>query len=177
MTAIVLWPAAALAQALREAVDDVVVIDGNMDTRLAVSPDWQDTVNDVTWRVLVALQSAHATIPERGGRILVVVPTIGMSGAAGLSASTTALEGVRAMVKSAARQWGAEGIAVNMVAAPARLFTAAPEVDSHLSAPAYGDHHTLVHSVVEASKFLQREDLPHLTGHTVVVDGGSVMLP
>jgi 3-oxoacyl-[acyl-carrier protein] reductase len=35
----------------------------------------------------------------------------------------------------------------------------------------------LIHSVVETAKFLLREYLRHLTGETIIVDGGSVMLP
>lgn len=110
------------------------------------------------------------------GRIVLVVPTIGMAGAAGSVGYTTAIEGIRAMAKSAARQWGSEGITVNMIAAPLSVF-AAEVATSHLSAAAVRDDATLTHSIVETAKFLLRDDLDHLTGETIVVDGGSAMLP
>jgi 3-oxoacyl-[acyl-carrier protein] reductase len=155
VTTIVVGPSAALARAL----GDAVIIDGSTD--------------DTVWETLVALQTAHRS---KAARIVLILPTIGIAGAAGAVDYTTAIEGIRAMAKSAARQWASEGIAVNIVAAPAQLF--ARDVDaSHLSAAAVPDDGTLIHSVVETATFLMREDLRHLTGETIVVDGGSVMLP
>jgi 3-oxoacyl-[acyl-carrier protein] reductase len=99
-----------------------------------------------------------------------------MAGAAGLVDYTAAVEGIRAMAKSAARQWASEGITVNMIAAPLALFATDGDA-SHLSAAAVQQDETLIHSVVETAKFLLRHDLDHLTGDTIIVDGGSVMLP
>jgi len=110
------------------------------------------------------------------GRVVLIVPTIGMAGAPGLVDHTTAIEGIRAMTKSAARQWGSERIGVNMIAAPLSLFVADADT-SHLSAAAVQGDGSLIHSIVETAKFLSRNDLDHLTGETIVVDGGSVMLP
>ena len=65
---------------------------------------------------------------------------------------------------------------VNLVAAPVSLF--APGLDaSHLTAAAFSDGSTLIHSVVETTKFLLRRDIDHLVGVTIVAHGGSVMLP
>jgi 3-oxoacyl-[acyl-carrier protein] reductase len=164
VTTIAVDPGEALARALFDAVDNVVVIRGDT------------SVDEMIWQALVALQAAHAEMADRGGRIVLVLPTIGMSGAAGLVRYTTALEGIRAMAKSAARQWGSVGLAVNMVAAPLRLFTA--DCDArHLTAPAVNDTGTLVRSVTETVEFLLRSDIDHLTGETIIVDGGSVMAP
>lgn len=140
--------------------------------------DWQRTVGDVMWRTLVALQRVRAAMQEAGGRIVVVLPTIGMAGAAHLVAYTTALEGIRSMVKSAARQWASDGIAINTIAAPLQLF--APRLGpsaGHLTAAANRDDDSLIDSVVETTKFLLRRDVAHLVGETVIVDGGAVMLP
>jgi len=163
VTTIVVGPAEALSRALTEAFSDLVVIDGNA------------AVDETIWQTLVSLQAVYASM-TRGGRIVVIVPTIGMAGAAGLVDYTTAIEGIRAMAKSAARQWGSEGVGVNMVAAPLAVF-ASQGGASHLSAAAVRDDRTLIHSIIETAKFLLRSDLDQLTGETVVVDGGSVMLP
>jgi 3-oxoacyl-[acyl-carrier protein] reductase len=135
-------------------------------------------VDDVMWNALSALQSARAAIGEQGGRIVVVVPTIGMAGAAQLVGYTTALEGVRAMAKSAARQWHRDGVTVNLVAAPLRLFV--PTLDAaaaHLTAAVVTDDSGLIHTVTEAVAFLLRSDIDHLVGETIIADGGAVMLP
>jgi 3-oxoacyl-[acyl-carrier protein] reductase len=154
---------------LPPAVDGVVVVVG---AGSATAVD----AGEAMWQTLVALQHSHTAMTQRGGRIVLVVPTIGMAGAAGGVGYTTAIEGIRAMTKSAARQWCSDDITVNLVAAPVGLF--APGLDaSHLTAAAFPDDSTLIHSIVETTKFLLRRDIDHLVGATIVVDGGSVMLP
>lgn len=162
MTTIVVDPAEPLARALADAVTDVVVIGSA-------------AVDEMMWQTLVALQTARSSMTS-GGRIVLVVPTIGIVGSAGSADYTAAIEGIRAMAKSAARQWGSERVAVNMIAAPLDVFTA--DIDaSHLTSAAVSDDQILIHSIVETARFLLRGDLEHLTGETIVVDGGSVMLP
>lgn len=162
MTIIVLDPAPALSMALDEIGDTVVIP--------AVEAD------ETMWRALVALQTAWRSMRPRGGRIVLVLSTVGMAGAAGAVPYTTAIEGIRAMAKSAARQWGSAAIGVNIIAAPARLF--ATQVDaSHLTVAAVQGDEKLIQSIVETAMFLLRPDIEHVTGETIVVDGGSVMLP
>ncbi|OBB00818.1 ABC transporter permease [Mycobacteriaceae bacterium 1482268.1] len=139
---------------------------------------WHRMVDEIMWDALSALQRARSAFGLQGGRIVVVVPTIGMAGAAGLVAYTTALEGIRAMSKSAARQWALQGIGVNLVAVPLSMFTDDERAAAgHLTAAAVADDSTLVHTIAESVKFLLRPDMKHLAGETIVADGGSVMLP
>ncbi|MCT7661216.1 SDR family oxidoreductase [Mycobacterium deserti] len=139
---------------------------------------WDRIVDDMMWGALAALQRARSAFGGRDGRIVVVVPTIGMAGAARLAAYTTAVEGIRAMAKSAARQWHRDGVRVNLVAAPLRLFASALDASSaHLTAAVVPDDSTLIHTVAESVAFLLRPDIGHLVGETLIVDGGSVMLP
>lgn len=138
---------------------------------------WQQIVSGMVWRTLAALQRSQKTL-QTGGRIVVVVPTISMSGAAGLVPYTSAVEGIRAMTKSAARQWCSAGIGVTMVAAPLRVF--APDLDAatgHLTAAAVADDDAVVHSLVKTITFLLGDGVEGLAGATIVADGGSVMLP
>lgn len=129
-------------------------------------------------RALCALQRSRSSMRSRGGSIVLVAPTIGMAGAAGLVPLTTATEGIRAMAKSAARQWASEGIQINTIAVPMHVFAPALRTSaSHLTGAAVQDDETLIKSVVETTKFLLRRDLKHLVGETIIVDGGSVMLP
>jgi 3-oxoacyl-[acyl-carrier protein] reductase len=198
-TTVVVAPASRLSDSLANALDALVVdadpvlplgIDGvvvvvgsDAPSESAITASISDDeshriVDAMMWRALAALQSARSAFERRAGRIVVVLPTIGMAGAARLVAYTTAIEGIRAMAKSAARQWRSEGIVVNLVAAPLHLF--APEFayhGAHLTAAAMDDESSLLDSVISTTQFLLRADIEHLVGATIIVDGGSVMLP
>jgi 3-oxoacyl-[acyl-carrier protein] reductase len=66
--------------------------------------------------VRVAMQEAHALLNNRGGQIILLVPTIAMIGAADFAAYSAVGEGVRSLAKAAARGWGAQNITVNCLA-------------------------------------------------------------
>jgi 3-oxoacyl-[acyl-carrier protein] reductase len=149
------------------------------DTSTISATEWSRLAEEPMRRTLCALQRSRLSMRGRGGSIVLVAPTIGMAGAAGLVALTTAAEGIRAMAKSAARQWASEGIQINTIAVPMHVFAPALRTSaSHLTAAAVeDDDETLTESVVETTKFLLRRDLKHIVGETIIVDGGSVMLP
>jgi 3-oxoacyl-[acyl-carrier protein] reductase len=164
--------------------DCVVIVAGSdplpepINVNACAEGEWIRLVESPMLRILKALQRAHRSAGGRRGRIVLVIPTIGMAGAAALVPYTTAVEGIRAMAKSAARQWASDNIAVNMVAAPLRLF--APTMGhlaAHLSAPAIDDEAALVQTVVDTTNFLLRLDAALPVGSTILADGGSVMLP
>ena len=140
--------------------------------------EWSRLAEVPMRRTLGALQRSRLSMCSRGGPIVVVAPTIGIAGAANLVPYTTATEGIRAMAKSAARQWASEGITVNMIAGPLQLFDPTLGASaSHLTAAAVHDDGTLIESIVKTTTFLLRRDLSHLVGETIIIDGGSVMLP
>lgn len=139
--------------------------------------EWTRLADDPMRQALRAFQRARAAC-GRGGRIVLVAPTVGIPGAAGLVPYCTAVEGIRSMAKSAARQWAADGISVNTITAPLHLFAPALAPSArHLTAAAVQDAEGLVASIVETVKLLLRNDIQHLVGATIVVDGGAVMLP
>jgi len=170
-----------LDASLPDGLDGVVIVAGS-----GARPTPLTSLDEFEWRrlterpmrhTLTALQRSHASMCGRGGRIVLIVPTIGMSGAVDLVPYTTAIEGMRAMAKSAARQWAPQ-IVVNMIAVPAHLF--APTLSgttSRLTAPAVSDEHALIETVVETTRFLLSDAVTHLVGATIVADGGSVMSP
>ena len=102
-------------------------------------------------------------------RIVVVLPTTAMSGGACYTHLAAAAEGVRLLVKSAARQWGTHGVTVNVVAVGPQNFS----VDPLLAGPTSIAPPALVHqdpsSLIE---FLCSEAAGDVTGQTIVVDGG-----
>lgn len=120
-------------------------------------------------------------------RVVIVVPTTSMSGGAQYSATAALAEAARVLVKSAARQWGANGITVNAVAVEPRWFGIDPAVAGPVSiaAPALlsGGESADVGSP-EAEPTLDPAPLVSwlcsnaagtTTGQTIVCDGGQWM--
>ncbi|OBG91891.1 hypothetical protein A5697_08750 [Mycobacterium sp. E3251] len=164
--------------------DNVVIVAG-VDPLL--EPTHVGTLSATDWRrfaerpmrqVLNALQRSYSSMHQNGGRIVLVMPSIGMTGAPYLVPYTTALEGIRAMAKSAARQWASQHVIVNMVAAPLHLFEPRLSASAgHVTAAALQDDDALIESIVETARFLLKHEVAGLVGETVIVDGGAVMLP
>lgn len=140
------------------------------------------TIDDAGWRDMVGatlrsyiefLQAAERVLRTAGGRLIVVVPTIAMSGAADLAAWSAVAEGQRALAKSVARVWGTNAVTVNCVAVPARLLVdATDDLDRpHLQSAALPDP-DLGHDVAGAIAALCADGLAPVTGATIGVDGG-----
>ena len=117
--------------------------------------------------VITELQRAH---DDGCRRIVVVVPTTGMSGGAQYAAVSAAAEAMRVLVKSAARQWGRTGITVNAVALAPETFG----VDAAVSGPVSIAPRALEGAVdpVATVSFLCSDGAAHVTGQTFVCDGG-----
>jgi 3-oxoacyl-[acyl-carrier protein] reductase len=120
-------------------------------------------------------QRAHTAMRDRGGRIVLVTPTIALVGAAGLAPFAMAAEGMRTLAKAAARQWGTLGITVNCVAPSLDVFGIRDDADGSV-APALGRVPTL-DDVVAVVASLFGDAGAGLTGTTITVDGGVVMAP
>ena len=116
---------------------------------------WEERCEAVVLDALHRAQDAFASFDGKGGRIVFVMPSVSLVGAVGLVPLTTALEGVRALARSAARQWADDGITVNCVVGDV-------------------ERREEIAGVVD---FLAGEAGGAITGQTIVVDGGSVMLP
>lgn len=133
---------------------------------------WEEAAEAPARALLATLQAAHAGLRAGGGRLVVVVPATSLEGAAGLVAETTGWGAVRLLAKSAARRWAADGIAVTVVAP--RLET---PPDAARSAPVLGPEHHGHRALAETVLLLAADEAAHLTGATLQVDGGALMLP
>jgi len=133
------------------------------------------TVWEGTMRTTLALlQAVHPHLRGRAGRVVLVTPTLSMAGAPDLVPWTTALEGQRLLARSAARQWGADGITVNCVAPSAELL-GVDVGELALAPPALGragDPETDLGPIVT---WLCSTKSHFLTGVTLCADGGSWM--
>jgi NAD(P)-dependent dehydrogenase (short-subunit alcohol dehydrogenase family) len=123
---------------------------------------------------LAACQEAFAHLRDRGGRIILVTPTAGLVGEAGFVPIATASAGLRSLAKVAARQWGEHGITVNCVAPSLALLGA--RVSETVDPPALGRAAT-VEDLARTIAMLAGDGAGAITGVTIPIDGGVVMLP
>jgi 3-oxoacyl-[acyl-carrier protein] reductase len=140
---------------------------------------WDARAEALLRDTLFTFQAAHARFTGAGsGRIVLVAPTSGFTGAGGFVPASTAVEGVRAMAKSAARQWGPQAITVNTVLVPPALV--APELVSATTfeaPPAVGRTPDVSDDVAATVAHFAGATTGGITGATLIVDGGSVMAP
>jgi NAD(P)-dependent dehydrogenase (short-subunit alcohol dehydrogenase family) len=130
---------------------------------------WEQTLR----RTLFVLQAGYGVMKDSGGAFVVVGSVTGMAGAAELAPYAAAMEGVRVLAKSAARQWGADGIRVNVLApAPEHVPTGVVSGDLALSPPALGGPGDPEADLAPIVAWLLGDDAHFLTGVTVPADGG-----
>jgi NAD(P)-dependent dehydrogenase (short-subunit alcohol dehydrogenase family) len=147
---------------------------------------WEAAAERSLRAAFVVLQQAQATVPD-GARIVLVMPTTAASGASGLVALCTAVEGIRVMAKAVARRWGARGITVNTIEVDLGAFVlddVSGDADAVGSGPAVSQLGTpalapgsAVADVVGLIGVLESDAGSALTGGLLVADRGTVMQP
>lgn len=131
------------------------------------SQQWKLACEQLLRTTLFVLQAAHTHLRHRGGHIVLVTPTLALTGAAGLAAYSAAAEGQRGLGKSAARQWGKLGITVNFLAPSVGGDEVLTTADRALASA--DDAGADLGPVVS---FLASDSARFVTGQTLVVDGG-----
>lgn len=130
---------------------------------------WEQTLR----RTLFVLQAGHTRMRDAGGAFVVLGSPVGMAGAAELAPYAAAMEGVRVLAKSAARQWGADGIRVNVLApAPEHVPAGVASGELALSPPALGGPGDPAADLAPIAAWLLSGDAHFVTGVTVPADGG-----
>lgn len=138
---------------------------------------WNDVWEGAMRAALHVCQAAYPRL-RGAGRLLFVTPTVSMSGAAELVPYTTAVEGVRLLAKSAARQWGPDGITVNCLApAPEQVPIGVDSIAMSLAPPALGGPGDPEQDLGPIAVFLASEAAQFVTGLTLSADGGVWMAP
>lgn len=133
-----------------------------------------DAVASQPIRDAIACVQAAADAFDGGGAIVAVLPTLSSRGSAGFTGWSTAAEGVRSLVKVAAREYGSRNITINAVALPANVLAntedsldrpGLPAATIPVPAHAGGDVATMIAAFASPP-------WTSVTGATIAVDGG-----
>ncbi len=133
------------------------------------------------WATFYCMQLAHPHFMARGrGTIINFASGSGTIGNEAQGAYAAAKEGIRGLSRTAAREWGPQGIRVNVVCpfanSPGMLDWAALDPEGHAAAieqiplRRVGDCHD---DIGRVCVFLAGDDAAYVTGQTMWVDGGS----
>ena len=141
---------------------------------------WISGVKGTLW----GMQAVYPIMRAKGyGRIINFVSAAGIRGEPGLADYNATKEGIRALTKTAAREWGRDGITVNCIA-PGALSKRGQEFqqrdpaeferrNAEKAIPRLGDPET---DIAPVALFLASEDARFVTGQTMFADGGYCLL-
>jgi len=132
---------------------------------------------------LFHMQSAYPHLRERGGSIVNFATRQGIYGEPFDGVYGANKEGIRALSRTAAREWGQFGIRINVInpaglsPAAAKFFAENPERGEKymedISLRRFGDCDA---DIAPVAVFLASEDSRYVTGQTINADGGQIML-
>jgi 3-oxoacyl-[acyl-carrier protein] reductase len=124
---------------------------------------------------LLTFQAAYRafTSANSGGRLVLVLPVFGLTGAPGYSAGAAAAEGLRILMKSAARQWRSEGVTANaIVVANEVALEGVPGFEFALGDPTPGAAADPESDIAGVVGFLCSDASGFVTGSTLFCEGG-----
>jgi NAD(P)-dependent dehydrogenase (short-subunit alcohol dehydrogenase family) len=129
------------------------------------------------------MQACFPHLRKRGGKIINIASAAGLIGYAGWTSYAVSKEGIRALTKVAAREWGPHKINVNVIC-PAGVTPSfeewsqnnpelAKEMLASIPLGHLGDPEA---DIGRAAVFLASSDSDYVTGLTMMVDGGQTIL-
>lgn len=129
------------------------------------------------------MQAALPLLKVRGGSIINLGSRQGIYGQPGDGAYGANKEAIRALSRSAAREWGKFGIRVNVInpagmspAAEAFLEADAARAQKYYDEISLGRFGRLMEDIAPVGVFLACDDGQYVTGQTINADGGQIML-
>ncbi|BEP64849.1 SDR family NAD(P)-dependent oxidoreductase (plasmid) [Variovorax sp. V213] len=119
------------------------------------------------------MQACHPHLKASGeGRVINFASLAGVLGMAGYGPYNMAKEAVRALTRSAAREWGADRITVNNLLPVANTWGGA---DAPAPANALVRHGSPQEDIAPVALFLASKDAQFLTGYSLTPDGGMII--
>jgi 3-oxoacyl-[acyl-carrier protein] reductase len=139
--------------------------------------DWVERVENPLRESLAFHQAAQRFLADRGGRVVVILPTVGLSGGPGFVPLATTAEADRTLVKAQSRVGGHRDITLNTIVVTSSLLAGADtEIDRSglpplaLAPPDPSRLAAVLHALLGPA-------FAAVTGQTVAVDGGVWMAP
>jgi NAD(P)-dependent dehydrogenase (short-subunit alcohol dehydrogenase family) len=127
---------------------------------------------------LRAMQAVYPHMKAAGwGRIVNFASSMGRTGGQGFGAYNASKEAIRALTRTAAREWAADGIVVNAIApaaAPPRAVGSEHYEEFMRNCP-MGRNGDPELDIGPVAHFLCSDACRFVTGHTLMVDGGTFM--
>jgi NAD(P)-dependent dehydrogenase (short-subunit alcohol dehydrogenase family) len=127
---------------------------------------------------LWAMQAVYPHMKQAGwGRIVNFASSMGRVGGQGFGAYNASKEAIRALTRTAAREWGKDGIVVNAIApaaAPPRA-VGSEHYEEFMRTCPMGRNGEPETDIGPVAHFLCTDACRFLTGHTFMVDGGNFM--
>lgn len=152
------------------------------DTELDVH--WDMASQTGVWAVLHCARAGYAHLRAAGarGRFVLLTSPSGVEGSANIPLYSPVKAAERAIAKSLAREWGADGITVNCIApvagSPALVtaFEKNPALQAAIEARTpLGRVGDITADIGSVALFLASDDSAYVTGQTIVCDGGSFL--
>jgi 3-oxoacyl-[acyl-carrier protein] reductase len=122
-------------------------------------------------------QAAQRFLADRGGRIVAILPTVGLSGGNGFVPWATVAEADRSLVKAQARVSGRVGVTVNCVVVASLLLAESGDDPDRSGLPAYALAPPDFAQLAAVVLGLLGPAFNGVTGQTIAVDGGRWMAP
>jgi NAD(P)-dependent dehydrogenase (short-subunit alcohol dehydrogenase family) len=146
--------------------------------------DWEHTYRTGLMATLWGMKAVFPHMKGHGGKIINMSSMAGQIGIAGAAAYNATKEGVRALTRTAAREWGKYKINVNVVS-PSVWTDGLDEFDkknpefikaslANIPLGRYGDP---IKDMGPLAIFLGSSDSDYITGMTFMLDGGLFMSP
>jgi NAD(P)-dependent dehydrogenase (short-subunit alcohol dehydrogenase family) len=145
---------------------------------------WDQTFQTGLKATLYAMQAVFPHMRDRGGKIINFGSGNALAGVTGSAAYNAEKEGIRALSRTAAAEWGRYGICVNLIVpnmltpAAKAFFAARPGIeDKIIKQIPLRRMGILEQDIGPAAVFLASSDSDFITGQTLDVNGGQNLRP